>query len=213
MPGTASPATRGRPRRSTADTREMRGRIMASARRLFAADGYEGVSMRRLATDAGCAPAALYAYFPSKRAVLHVLWEEIFRDLADDMTKAAKAGRDPVKRLETLTRTMMTFWLERPDDFRAIFLIEDRPQRPGDAYFAHSPVSLETAAILVKAARAAIDTGRMALTDADRISHLLLTGVLGTALSLITIPELDWGRSGALADDMAKTLIRGLQKA
>ncbi|MGD1932974.1 MAG: TetR/AcrR family transcriptional regulator [Candidatus Phaeomarinobacter sp.] len=204
-------ATRGRPRRTQSDTAEMRARIVRAARDLFARDGYEGVSMRKLAVATGCAPAALYAYFPNRRAILHVVWEDIFSDLAEIMEQTASAHDDPLQRLDALARTMISFWLDRPDDFRAIFLIEDKPQSPDDVYFAQTSSSLSGIDRIQSAAEEAVAADQVTLTDAARISHVVMSAITGTALNVITIPEYDWGEPDTYVDDVVTGLINGLR--
>jgi len=210
-PNSAPRASRGRPKRSAEDKQQMRASITQAARDLFASEGYEGVSMRKLATQAGCAPAAIYAYFPNKRAILHLVWEEIFLDLAKIMARTADSHADPLDRLEALGRTMIHFWLDRPDDFRAIFLIEDRPQSADDVYFAQTSSSLSGIDQIHDAAAEAVALGAVHPADAQRITHMIITAITGTALNLITIPEFDWGDAETLAADMVSTLIRGMR--
>lgn len=52
------------------DSSEKRAQIIAAARRLFLADGYEATGMARIAAEAGVAPNTLYWYFADKDALL-----------------------------------------------------------------------------------------------------------------------------------------------
>ncbi len=189
----------------------MRARIFAAARALFAHEGYEGMSMRKLATAAECAPAALYSYFPNKRAVLHVLWEDIFADLAARLADVAAATPDPVARLEGLTTTFVGYWLDHPDDYRAIFLIEDKLTSPGDTYFAQTSPSMQGITLVHDAAEEALAAGLIKAASADEVAAMLLTAANGLALNLITIPEFDWGDGPTLATRMIATLVAGLK--
>lgn len=204
-------AARGRPRRTPTDTAEMRDRIMRAARDLFARAGYEGVSMRKLATEAGCAPAALYAYFPNKRAVLRVLWEDVFGELGNVLRQEIDAQHDPLVRLHALITATTRFWLDRPQDFRAIFLIQDEPQGPDGTYFADEPGVIFSLGLILEAARAAADSGLTRIQDADRIMSICIAGINGIALNLITVPEYDWGEKDAVVEDAATTIINGLK--
>jgi AcrR family transcriptional regulator len=47
-----------------------RGRLLDSARRCFARDGYEGSSVDRIAADAGFSKGAFYSNFDSKESIL-----------------------------------------------------------------------------------------------------------------------------------------------
>lgn len=61
-----SPKAPTRARRVVVDTQEL---ILQTAERLFARDGYEGVSNKQLASEAGLTIGALYHYFPNKDAI------------------------------------------------------------------------------------------------------------------------------------------------
>ncbi|MFM9862595.1 MAG: TetR family transcriptional regulator, partial [Micropepsaceae bacterium] len=68
---------RGRPPLSSDQVDMMRKRIADAARRLFRDEGFEAVSMRRLATEAGCTPMSLYTYFDGKIDVLRSVWGDV----------------------------------------------------------------------------------------------------------------------------------------
>ena len=78
---------RGRPPRSQEQITASRNVIIQAAKDLFAAHGYEGVSMRKIAAQADCLPATLYTLFPNKRQLLHYIWENIFLDLMKNFFK------------------------------------------------------------------------------------------------------------------------------
>ena len=58
----------------------MSERLYLAATRLFAQHGFEETTLRRIAASAGVSPALLYRYFPSKRAVVLALYDELSRD-------------------------------------------------------------------------------------------------------------------------------------
>src|SRR6516225_11427907 len=49
-------------------------RILESSLHLFAASGYEGVSMREIAREAKMPIATVYQYFPMKLAIVREMW-------------------------------------------------------------------------------------------------------------------------------------------
>ncbi len=55
------------------DTRDI---IIQKAKKLFAQNGYEGISMRSLATTSGITLSNIYHYFPSKDALLEIIFNE-----------------------------------------------------------------------------------------------------------------------------------------
>ena len=52
-----------------------RARILSAALALFAADGFDQTSVRDIADKCGLTDAAVYYYYPTKRAILNALWD------------------------------------------------------------------------------------------------------------------------------------------
>lgn len=201
---------RGRPPRSSQQTDDIRLRVISAARTLFVQEGYAGVSMRKIAQCAGCSPAALYTLFPAKRQLLLHLWGELFEQL---LVRMADCRRDTgaKDRLPALCRTFMDFWLARPNDYRAIFLIEDQPSDENDRYFVDSAGVLALLDILRDAIVEAQASGTLAPGDPEQVLNLLLCGMQGVLLNVITIPEYPWGDTTRLVDDMVRVLLAGLR--
>jgi AcrR family transcriptional regulator len=68
---------RGRPRGLTKQGADVRRRLYRTSLRLVAQRGYERTTLRDVARDAGVSVGLLYRYFPSKRAVLMALYDEL----------------------------------------------------------------------------------------------------------------------------------------
>ncbi|MFB8009281.1 TetR/AcrR family transcriptional regulator [Nocardia sp. NPDC056000] len=91
---------------------ERRVLVLDAARNLFAANGYDAVSMRDIATAAGITRPVLYDHFPSKKdLVLDLLTTETEALLARITAEVAAA---PEARLPRALRAYFTFMLERP---------------------------------------------------------------------------------------------------
>ena len=70
---------RGRPPGATPQGEETRRTLYRVAIEAFAARGYEETTLREIAAAAGVSPGLLYRYFPSKRAVVLALYDELSR--------------------------------------------------------------------------------------------------------------------------------------
>jgi len=66
----------------TAQGAAARQRLYGIAIRLMAKQGYESTTLRDVAKEAGVSVGLLYRYFPSKRAVIIALYEELSADYA-----------------------------------------------------------------------------------------------------------------------------------
>ncbi|MGH7529546.1 MAG: TetR/AcrR family transcriptional regulator [Gemmatimonadales bacterium] len=73
---------RGRPRGTTVQGRETRQHLYRTAIKLIASRGYEATTLRDIAKKAGVSAGLLYRYFPSKRAVVLALYDELSADYA-----------------------------------------------------------------------------------------------------------------------------------
>lgn len=95
------------------DREEKRGELVAAARRLFIADGYDATSMAALARAAGVAPNTLYWYFGDKDDLLIAVLDAV---MADSLAEYAGVADRPiaeqmlwtVRQLQQLQRLVTT---------------------------------------------------------------------------------------------------------
>ncbi|MCA8902046.1 MAG: TetR/AcrR family transcriptional regulator [Hyphomonas sp.] len=80
---------------SPADRRRQKVResILAAAERVFACEGENGLSIRRLAEEIDYSPSAIYKYFGSKEELLEELKEAFFERLLVAVDRVQKSGR------------------------------------------------------------------------------------------------------------------------
>src|SRR5258708_47542 len=72
---------------------ELRADTLSAARKLIEEEGYEGLTIRKLAQRMECSPMALYTYFSDKQALLLALAQEGFIKLAKRLESTVR--RDP----------------------------------------------------------------------------------------------------------------------
>jgi AcrR family transcriptional regulator len=77
--------------------------ILEAALSLFAARGYESVSMREIAREAKMPIATVYQYFPMKLAIVREIWSrytsDINQTLSDGMRRSIEQGIDQSEQL------------------------------------------------------------------------------------------------------------------
>ena len=97
-------------RRTQAERRaETRGRLLASARRTFARDGYHATSLDRVSENAGCTKGALYDHFGSKAGLFLALLDQQF---ASRIEQAQRADHQPPSRAMPFDREFALLFLE-----------------------------------------------------------------------------------------------------
>src|SRR5829696_5901695 len=84
--------------------------ILDAARELFVAEGYQNVSIRKIAEKIEYSPAAIYSYFPSKDDIFLALAEEGFRMLFDSYECARKEHDPHESPLECLRSAFMNVY-------------------------------------------------------------------------------------------------------
>jgi AcrR family transcriptional regulator len=171
---------------SVADRRQreklaLRQEILAAARQLFAKEGYESVSMRRIAQKIEYSPTTIYLYFRNKDELIRELCEETFSLLTKKIEKAVSAGGDPVETVKRGLRAYVEFGIQHPNHYLTTFLTPhenvDQEQEilPGRKAFAS----------LVRGIGECVKAGRFRETDVNAIGQALWSMVHGlTALQI-----------------------------
>ena len=96
--------------------------LLAAAASLFAANGFNRVSLEDLGAAAGVSGPAVYRHFPGKQAVLADLLVTVSQELLDGGRRVAAGSPDPLAALRGLVEFQVDFALGKPDVIR----VQDR---------------------------------------------------------------------------------------
>ena len=114
---------RGRPKLAPEQREEMRDKIAAVAKKMFMEEGFRVVSMRKLASEIGCAPMTLYQYYENKLSILQTLWVHVFAEL-EQLLEESQTVTEPGNRLRLLMKAYVSYWIDRPEHYRLVFMTE-----------------------------------------------------------------------------------------
>lgn len=92
---TATGTKEEKPRR-----KNKREEVLKRAAELIARQGFDGTSMRDIATAVDMLPGSLYYHFPSKEDMLLAIHERVVSDLIESVQSAIAKGKNPWDRLE-----------------------------------------------------------------------------------------------------------------
>lgn len=192
---------RGRPQLSDTQRDQMREAIAAAARRVFMAEGYGSVSLRRLASEVGCTPMAIYTYYDSKLDILRQLWAEVFDAAFAEVDHAASQDAAPALRLKAMSLAYVGYWLEHSDHYRLVFMSSGVSQGDVTQFVEADAITVRYAAFAT-ALRACIegDDPRLA-----RYAEALICGLIGIAHCHITVSGYPW----SAADVLVGVLVEG----
>lgn len=201
-------ATRaGRPPLTPAQTESVRVRVIEAARELFADEGFEAVSMRRIAAVAGCAPMTLYGYFRSKNEILRHIWAGFFDELFRTLTVESQAAGSAAARIRRVCAAYLAYWLAHPERYRMIYLNQDQAG-DGERYYVDASPVLEHYGLFRDLIRTAQAEGTAWPGDAQVIGEALICGLHGLGHALITIPEYPWSATQQLLDHLLFMALR-----
>ncbi len=159
--------------------------LLIATRRIFADQGYDAISMRKVAAEVGCTATAIYLYFKDKDALMESMVVEDFLEIAAEF-EALRDEQDPIERLRRFCFKFFNWAEANPHHYRFLFMT---PRPPLDPHAAQERNRPETNAYLMamEAAKEAFEAGQIheRFCDGDSLIQTLLAGVHGViALNL-----------------------------
>jgi AcrR family transcriptional regulator len=194
---------------------ETRDKILDAARELFVTEGYEGVSMRRVAEKIEYSPTAIYVHFADKNELFHELCRLDFARLQEVM-RSTEMPADPIERLRQIGRSYIQFGVRFPNHYVFMFMTPHLPQEPDeeDREIMGNPEE-DAYAMLKWAVQEAINAGcfRQGVQDAELVSQTLwasVHGVISLNIAKCKDPWVEWRPLEDRAEMMLDIALRGL---
>jgi AcrR family transcriptional regulator len=199
--------------RQVRDREAVRRAILDAARELFVDEGFQNVSIRKIAERIEYSPAAIYGYFASKDDIFFALAEEGFRLLGDP----AAVRHDPqLQNATALERIRAVFWRlyefsrEQPQYFALMFVERSVPRISRE--YERFAFAREMKQHIIEQLRACIDAGDLPPTlDPHIAMRALMVGVLGVALLNLSERLLPGENPDLLAADVLNLTLAGLR--
>ena len=200
----------GSKQRREREKEALRQEILDAARELFVQEGYENVSMRRIAEKIEYSPTTIYLYFDDKVSLLYAICEETFARLAKRMETIAKDADDPVRALKKGCRAYVDFGLKYPNHYKVTFI--NHPEHPRDdkRHLKEQSMGMRAYGNLRAAVEACIKAKKFRETNVDAVTQMVWAGGHGVTSLLITMPGFPWVKKNELIDLMIDTLVDGL---
>jgi AcrR family transcriptional regulator len=180
----------------------LRTKILDAARELFVTEGYDAVTMRKVAEKIEYSPTAIYLHFKDKDALVTELCHHDFRAFAEGFLEVARIP-DPVVRLRKAGWEYLAFATEHPQQYRLMFMTPHPPVRPEEG--ATEDPAQNAYVFLRATVQEAIDQGRLRpeLTDAELVAQTIWAVTHGVvSLEIAKGCETEWVHWRPLADRM-----------
>jgi AcrR family transcriptional regulator len=205
MPVAQKRASAVRPTKSRRTQIPLRDQIRDTARDLFAREGYESVSMRRIGAEIGCSPMAIYRYYENKEELLLSICEETFGRMIQLLDKTRQT---PGTRLEVLRRcvqTIVDFHLSHPNHYKVTFMTVMPPGPVAERKVAIGQHAMDRLRLGVRECAEA----KGIEVDVEMAAQIIRVAIHGLASSLITTSKCyPWKDPQRMKEEVIATVTR-----
>jgi AcrR family transcriptional regulator len=186
-----------------------RSELVAAAHALVKEEGYEGLTIRKLAKRVGYAPMSVYSYFADKQDILLALAQDVFEQLARRAERNQPA--DPLEALRHGMREFAAFGLENPNEYRTIFMTP-KPHPPDPEAAAEMEKKNPALISMRKCVLACLDAGLLK-GDEHAITTFLWTTTHGAVSALINFANYSFGDPKLYADTVIDLAIAAVKSS
>ena len=186
---------------------EQRAELVAAAHELVQQEGYEGLTIRKLARRVGYAPMSVYSYFADKQEILLALAEDAFATLARRIED--QPADDPLEALRVVMTEYAAFGLGNPNEYRTVFMT-GKTHPPEGKTFAEMEADNPAMKALISRVEACIAAGSLR-GDPYAIANMLWAVGHGTISLLITFPFHPFGDPQEFVRRMCDLALAGLR--
>lgn len=191
----------------------LRQEIIDAARDILAREGFEQLSMRKVAERIEYSPTAIYLHFEDKRDLVFQVCEETFGRLVTELESLEAEFKDPLVRLREGMRRYVAFGLRHPQHYLATFVAVPHEQLPEDIERYNNPGTngMRALGILAGIVQACVDSGKFRKVDTAVTSRSLWAALHGITALLIQMPNFAWGDQKAVVESVIDTALDGLK--
>jgi len=190
----------------------LRREILDAAREILVHEGYDGLSMRKVAERIEYSPTAIYLHFKDRDDLVFCVCEELMCGLVRELQQVEARHADPLIALKKGLRRYVEFGLAHPQHYQATFGIphghdpakDTRYQEPGT-------MAMQAFAFLPRLVGACVKQKRLPKIDVHTASCALWAGIHGVTSLLIVMPNFQWGDTDKVIDQLVGMLVNGLQ--
>jgi AcrR family transcriptional regulator len=188
----------------------LRQEILDAASELFVKEGYENVSMRRIAEKIEYSPTTIYLYFRDKAELLEQVCVETFSGLSHVLLRIQEQPGDPIERLRRGLLAYIKFGMENPHHYRATFMMKIPAGFDDEKYHQPDSPGMQAFDFLRRCVIDCIKAGEFKDVDPELVSQTFWAGIHGITSLLITFEDFPWVAREKLIHSMVDTLVAGV---
>ena len=197
--------------RKEREKESLRQEIIDAAREIFVAEGYDRLSMRKVAEKIEYSPTTIYLYFDDKADLLREVCEESFTKLGDSIQKARKKKGPPLEVLRRGLFAYVEFGLANPHHYEVAFISPKGKIFDTDAYDFEGSAGQRAFEMLVDSVRDCVAAGDLRTKDVAVAAQTLWAAIHGVTSLLIMHSDFPFVERKVLVRSVIETSITGLQ--
>ena len=194
--------------RRAREREELRTEIMDSARELFVKEGFDNVSMRKIAEKIEYSPTTIYLYFQDKADLLDCIVEETLLSLRARLD-SLRHGHDPLADLKAGLTAYIEYWTLHPNDFRVAYMTDLDALDPNRNWRCRT-VGATIYATLRNSLRACEESGVIEYRDLETASQAVWVAIYGLVALFIMKPHFPWVDQAVLIDTVVNSAVNSM---
>jgi AcrR family transcriptional regulator len=190
----------------------LKQKILTAAVEIMATEGYEGLSIRRLADKIEYAPSTIYLYFRDKFDIVATICVETFTRLTEEVTRITAQCTDPVQGLRQGCRCYVDFGIAHPSHYQVSFC-QPPPKLPPGQPNPCLEAAMKCFGTLQRAVWECVQAGRVLPLDINLLSESIWVSLHGLTSLMITHgedPDFPWVDRETLIETTLNSVLRGV---
>jgi AcrR family transcriptional regulator len=189
----------------------IRKKILDAASEILVEEGYDKLSIRKIASKIEYSPGIIYHYFKDKGEIIAFIVEEEYGKILKMLSEIPIDAENPEKTIEQTFRGYIELILEVPEKFRAI-LMNDIEAVQEKVNILDRGISKERKSMqgLCKVIELGIEKGKFRKMDAELTAQIIWTSTHGLISRLIIEKNVPEDQKERLINHHFEILINGL---
>jgi AcrR family transcriptional regulator len=191
---------------------ELKNKIIQVAEETLVQEGFEKLSLRKIAKAIEYSPTTIYLYFKDKADLVNHIVERGLQDFMQRMAALPEAvTSDPIVHLKEGMKTYVRFGLENPAMYQVIFASNLRESNEHGRFMTAGISNEQGFAMLAQGIKNCVAQGSLPDLDVDLTVRAFWAAQHGLVMSLIAQGELSVAERDAIIDHLLDTIIKGIQ--
>ena len=188
---------------------QMKELILKAAAHIIVTEGYDKLSIRKIANQIEYSPAIIYHYFSNKDEILSQILLQGYQNLMSALGEGQTQAGSPETRLKNLTIKYIDTALENPEQFLAVQLNKSPEVQEFTAYLFEGAAEEKPAlTILAKAIEEICAEQNLPSNQIEMTAQIIAASTLGFITKLILEKDIGVNQRKHLIDRFTETVVR-----